>query len=142
MQPQTINRQLNYIDFQTCLSLSTGFGASTIPCNFQPKPFFDHFPQTPTTDPVDAMETNTSDPIHNNVDDDDVPSLEEVEDDEEEDEGCEDKDVGEEDDNDNDDNDNDDNDDDEDPFNGLTSEESQELMNDTASVKTALDKVR
>jgi hypothetical protein len=94
------------------------------------------FSSTPTTDPVDATETNTSDPIHNDVDDDDVPSLEEVEDDEEEDEGHEDKDVGEEDDD-----DNDDDDDDEDPFDGLTSEESQELMNDTASVKTALDKV-
>jgi hypothetical protein len=95
------------------------------------------FSSTPTTGPVDATETNTSDPIHNDVDDDNVPSLEEVEDDEEEeDEGCEDKDVGEEDE---DDNDNDDND--EDPFDGLTSEESQELMNDTASVMMALDKV-
>jgi hypothetical protein len=93
------------------------------------------FSSTPTTDPVDATETNTSDPIHNDVDND-LPSLEEVEDDDEDDEGCEGKDVGSEDDD-----DDDDNDDDEDPFDGLTSEESQELVNDTASVKTALDKV-
>jgi hypothetical protein len=126
------------------------------------------FSSTPTTDPVDAMKTNTSDSIHNDVDNNDIPNLEEIEDDDEEDEGCEDKDVGEEDEDDdnndnnnnnnnddddnNDDNDNNNNvndndddnnnnDNDEDPFDGLTSEESQELMNDTASVKTALDKV-
>jgi hypothetical protein len=71
------------------------------------------------------------------VDDDDVPNLEEVENDDEEDEDHEDKDVGEEDED-----DDDEDEDDEDPFDGLISEESQELMNDTASVKTALDKVR
>ena len=95
------------------------------------------FSSTPTTDPVDAMETNTSDPIYNNADDN-LPSLEEVEgDDDKDDEGCEGKDVGEEDED-----EDEDEDDDEDPFDGLTSEESQELMNDTASVKMALDKVR
>jgi hypothetical protein len=95
------------------------------------------FTSTASTDPVDAADSNISDPINNDLDDD-LPSLEDVgdddDDDDDDDEGGESS--GE------DGNGEDDDDDDEDPFDGLTPEECQELVDDTAAVKTTLDKVR
>jgi hypothetical protein len=101
-----VNRQCNSIDFQMCLN--------------------------PSTDPVDAADSNISDPINNEVDND-LPSLKDVEgEDEDDDEG------GGEDGNSNDDNNDDGN---KDPFDGLIPEECQELMDDTTAVKMTLDKV-
>jgi hypothetical protein len=91
------------------------------------------FTSTASTDPVDAADSNISDPINDNVDDD-LPSLKDVEDDDEDDDEGGDG-SGE------DGNGEDDDDDDEDPFDGLTPEECQELVDDTAAVKTTLDKV-
>lgn len=78
------------------------------------------FTSTASTDPVDAADSNISDPINDNVDND-LPSLKDVEDEDEDD--------------------NDEDDNSEDPFDGLTPEECQELMDNTAAIKMMLDKV-
>jgi len=93
------------------------------------------FTSTASTDPVDAADSNISDPINNDLDND-LPSLEDVGDDNDDDDDDEGGESSGEDGNGEDDDDND-----EDPFDGLTSEECQELVDDTTAIKMTLDKV-
>jgi len=93
------------------------------------------FTSTASTDLVDAADSNISDPINNDLDND-LPSLEDVGDDNDDDNDNEGGESSGEDGN-----GKDDDDDNEDPFDGLTSEECQELVDDTAAIKMTLDKV-